>query len=154
MSFRLCKASSTFQWCMQVIFSDLIENCIEVFMDDISLFGASFDICLENLDTILKQCVETNLILNWKKCNFMVIKDIILGHKVSSRGIQGYKPMFEFIVKLPPSLNVKGILGFLGHVGFYRRFIKDLSKIAKPLKNLLNRDNPFTFDNSCFLDFK
>ncbi|CAJ2677728.1 unnamed protein product [Trifolium pratense] len=139
MPFGLCNAPATFQRCMQAIFSDLIEKCIEVFMDDFSVFGPSFQRCLKNLDTVLKRCVETNLVLNWEKCHFMVTEGIVLGHKISSKGIEVDKAKVEVIEKLPPPVNVKGIRSFLGHAGFYRRFIKDFSKIAKPLSNLLNK---------------
>jgi len=64
MPFGLCNAPATFQRCMLAIFSDLVENCIEVFMDDFSVFGSSFQSCLENLNTVLRRCVETNLVLN------------------------------------------------------------------------------------------
>lgn len=70
--FGLCNAPTTFQRYMQAIFSDLIEKCIEVFMDDFSIFGPSFHLCLKILDTVLKWCMETNLVLNWEKCSFMV----------------------------------------------------------------------------------
>ena len=70
---------------MVSIFSDFIEKIIEVFMDDFSVFGESFDNCLNNLELILKRCVETNLVLNWEKCHFMVRQGIVLGHIVSSR---------------------------------------------------------------------
>lgn len=112
MSFGLCNAPTNFQRCTQAIFSDLIEKCIEVFMDYFSIFGPSFELCLGNLDTILKRCVETNLVLNWEKCNFMVTKGIVLGHKISSRGIEVDKAKVEVIEKLPPPLNVKGIISF------------------------------------------
>ncbi|XP_058755822.1 uncharacterized protein LOC131629041 [Vicia villosa] len=139
MPFGLCKAPTTFHRCMQAIFSDLIEKCIEVFMDDFSVFGPSFDLCLKNLDTVLSRCVKSNLVLNWEKCNFMVTEGIVLGHKVSSRGLEVDKANIEVIEKFPPPLNVKGIRSFLGHAGFYQRFIKDFSKVAKPLSNLLNK---------------
>ncbi|WJX19736.1 hypothetical protein P8452_09381 [Trifolium repens] len=154
MPFGLCNAPATFQRCMQAIFSDLIEKCIEVFMDDFSVFGPSFAHCLNNLDTVLKRCVETNLVLNWEKCHFMVTEGIVLGHKISSRGIEVDKAKVDVIEKLPPPVNVKGIRSFLGHAGFYRRFIKDFSKIAKPLSNLLNKDKSFNFDNACLLAFE
>ncbi|GAU24667.1 hypothetical protein TSUD_322750 [Trifolium subterraneum] len=99
-------------------------------------FGPSFDSCLKNLDIVLKRCVETNLVLNWEKCHFMLTEGIVLGHKISSKGIEVDKAKIEVIEKLPPPVNVKGIRSFLGHAGFYRRFIKDFSKIAKPLSNL------------------
>jgi hypothetical protein len=153
MPFGLCNAPATFQRCMQAIFSDMTEKCIEVFMDDFSVFGPSFDRCLMNLDTVLKRCVETNLVLNWEKCHFMVTEGIVLGHKISAKGIEVDKAKVEVIEKLPPPVNVKGIRSFLGHAGYYRRFIKDFSKIAKPLSNLLNKDKPFEFDDACLNAF-
>ena len=82
---------------------------------------------------MLIRCVETNLALNWEKCHFMVQEGIVLGHRISARGIEVDKAK----EKLPPPSSVKGIRSFLGHTGFYRRFIKDFSRIAKPLSNLL-----------------
>jgi hypothetical protein len=88
MPFGLCNAPATFQRCMFAIFSYMIEKSMEVFMDDFSVFGKSFDDCLNNLDAALKRCVETNLVLNWEKCNFMVTEGIVLGHKISKKGIE------------------------------------------------------------------
>ncbi|KAK2363090.1 hypothetical protein QL285_088103 [Trifolium repens] len=153
MPFGLCNAPATFQRCMFAIFSDMIEKSMEVFMDDFSVFGKSFDDCLNNLDAALKRCVETNLVLNWEKCNFMVTEGIVLGHKISKRGIEVDQAKIEVISKLPPPVNVKGVRSFLGHAGFYRRFIKDFSKISKPLCNLLFKDSAFTFTNECLTSF-
>ncbi|GKE81613.1 RNA-directed DNA polymerase [Tanacetum coccineum] len=72
MPFGLCNAPATFQRCMTAIFHELIEDNMEVFMDDFSVFGSSFDHCLKNLEKMLKRCEETNLVLNWEKCHFMV----------------------------------------------------------------------------------
>ncbi|CAN6576747.1 unnamed protein product [Malus baccata var. baccata] len=72
MPFGLCNAPATFQRCMVSIFSEFVEKIIEVFMDDFSVFGDSFDACLNNLTLILQRCIETNLVLNWEKCNFIV----------------------------------------------------------------------------------
>ena len=128
---------STFQRCMMAIFSDMAEKTIEVFMDDFSVLGKSFDNFLENLRDALIRCEETNLVLNWEKCHFMVKEGIVLGHWVSERGIEVDKAKIETIEKLPLPSLVKGIRSFLGHARFYRIFIKDFSKIAKPLLNLL-----------------
>ncbi|MCI49054.1 hypothetical protein A2U01_0070297, partial [Trifolium medium] len=73
---------------MLAIFSDMMEDTMEVFMDDFSVFGKSFDSCLSNLQKVLKRCIGTNLVLNWEKCHFMVQEGIVLGHKISSRGIE------------------------------------------------------------------
>ena len=110
------------------------------------MFGSSFDHCLCNLKSVLQKCVETNLVLNWEKCDFMVQEGIVLGHKISSRGLEVDKAKIDVIEKLPPPMNVKGIRSFLEYVGFYRRFIKDFSKITKPLSNLLRRDFVFKCD--------
>ncbi|XP_047181152.1 uncharacterized protein LOC124847653, partial [Vigna umbellata] len=83
----------------------------------------------------------------------MVTKGIVLGHKVSSKGIEVDKAKVEIIEKLPPPTNVKGIRSFWGHEGFYRRFIKDFSKIAKPLSNLLVKDTPFEMNDECLKAF-
>ena len=135
------------------IFSDMVEKCIEVFMDDFSIFGPSFEGYLSNLERVLQRCEESNLVLNWEKCHFMVQEGIVLGHKISVRGIEVDKAKIDVMDKLPPSMNVKGIRSFLGHAGFYRQFIKDFSKVAKPLSNLLNKDITFVFDEECMKAF-
>ena len=83
----------------------------------------------------------------------MVTKGVVLGHLISDRDIEVDKAKVEVIEKLPPPTSVKGIRSFLGHAGFYRRFIKDFSKIAKPLTNLLTKDTLFVFDNDCLEAF-
>ncbi|GJV42202.1 reverse transcriptase domain-containing protein [Tanacetum coccineum] len=84
----------------------LIEVSMEVFMDDFSVFGSSFDHCLANLENMLKRCKETNLVLNWEKCHFMVIEGIFLGHKVSGSGIKVDRAKIESISKLPYPTNL------------------------------------------------
>ncbi|KAK8600940.1 hypothetical protein V6N12_050785 [Hibiscus sabdariffa] len=128
---------------------DMVEEFLEVFMDDFSVSGETFDSCLGNLAKVLKRCDEADLVLNWEKCHFMVNEGTVLGHKISSKGIEVDKAKVEVIEKLPPPMNVKGIRSFLGHAGFYRRFIKDFSKISKPLCNLLQQNQPFVFDKEC-----
>ena len=153
MPFGLCNASGTFQRCMMAIFSDMVERTIELFMDDFSVLGKSFDNCLENLRQALIKCEETNLVLNWEKCHFIVKEGIVLGHRISKRGIKVDRAKVETIEKLLPPSLVKGIRSFLGHSGFYRRFIKDFSNIAKPLSNLLVQGAPFEFDYQCLQAF-
>ncbi|GJR33951.1 reverse transcriptase domain-containing protein [Tanacetum coccineum] len=102
---------------------------------------------------MLKRCEETNLVLNWEKCHFMVKEGIVLGHKVSGSGIEVDKAKIEAISKLPYPTNVKAIRSFLGHAGFYRRFIKDFSQIARPMTQLLVKDAPFNFSEECIQAF-
>ncbi|GJT10441.1 reverse transcriptase domain-containing protein [Tanacetum coccineum] len=113
MPFGLCNAPGTFQRCMMAIFHDMIEETMEVFMDDFSIFRDSFSSCLSHLNKMLKRA------------------------KV------------DVIAKLPPPTSVKGIRSFLGHAGFFHRFIQDFSKIARPMTNLLEKETPFIFLTEC-----
>ena len=70
------------------IFSDLVEKVMEIFMDDFSMYGSSFESCLEILETVLQRCKDKNLALNWEKFHFMVIEGIVLGHKISTAGLK------------------------------------------------------------------
>ncbi|CAN6706481.1 unnamed protein product [Malus baccata var. baccata] len=153
MPFGLCNAPAIFQRCMMSIFSDYVEKIIEVFMDDFSVFGDSFDGCLHNLSLILKRCVETNLVLNWKKCDFMVKQGIVLGYIVSENGIEVDKSKIDLVRHLPSPTSVREVRSFLGHAGFYRRFIKDFSKVAQPLCRLLQKDVAFEFTKECTASF-
>ncbi|RVW86121.1 Retrovirus-related Pol polyprotein from transposon 17.6 [Vitis vinifera] len=114
MPFGLCNAPATFQRCMLSIFSDMVERIMEVFMDDITVYGG-----------------------------------IVLGHIISEKGIEVDKAKVELIVKLPSPTTVKGVRQFLGHAGFYRRFIKGFSSLSKPLCELLAKDAKFIWDERC-----
>ncbi|KAJ9556479.1 hypothetical protein OSB04_011093 [Centaurea solstitialis] len=149
MPFGLCNAPATFQRCMMSIFSEFVENIIEVFMDDFTVYGNSFDECLENLIKILQRCIETNLVLNYEKCHFMVNQGLILGHVISSKGIEVDRSKVDVIKSLPYPTSVREVRSFLGHAGFYRRFIKDFSQITRPMCNLLQKDVEFKFDEKC-----
>ncbi|GKB09124.1 reverse transcriptase domain-containing protein [Tanacetum coccineum] len=120
MPFGLCNAPATFQRCMLAIFHDMIKESVEVFMDDFFVFKNSFETCLNNLDKMLQRCKDAHLVLNWEKCHFMVKEGIVLGHKVSSAGLEVDKAK-----------------------------INDFLKIARPLTKLLEKDTPFEFDDEC-----
>nr|GEY87290.1 reverse transcriptase domain-containing protein [Tanacetum cinerariifolium] len=108
MPFGLCNAPRTFQRCMMEIFHDMIEKTIDVFMDDFLVFGDSFSSCLSHLDTMLQWCEDTNLVLNWEKCHFMVKKGIVLGHKISKNGLEVNRAKVDVIAKLHHPRTVKG----------------------------------------------
>nr|GEW55678.1 reverse transcriptase domain-containing protein [Tanacetum cinerariifolium] len=139
---------------MMAIFHDMIEKMMEVFMDDFSVFGNSFGTCLSHLDKMLKRCEDTNLCLNWEKSHFMVKEGIVLCHKISKNRIEVDKAKVGVITKLPYPTTVKGIRSFLGHAGFYRRFIQDFLKIAQPMTRLLEKDTPFFFSKECVEAFQ
>ena len=127
---------------------------MEVYMDDITIYGDTFKECLANLGTILNRCIKKNLVLNWEEYNFMVNQGIILGHVICNKGIEVDKVKVELISKLPPPITVKVVRQFLSHVGFYLRVIKDFSKVAKPLYELLVKDTKFVWDGRCQKSFK
>lgn len=87
-SFGLCNALASFQRCMMSIFSYMIKDIMEVFIDEFFVYGKTFDQCLENLDRVLQRCLEKDLVFNWEKCHFMVREGIVLGNLVSERGIE------------------------------------------------------------------
>jgi hypothetical protein len=153
MPFGLCNAPASFQRCMMAVFSEFIEEVVEVFMD-FSVYVKTFMDCLANLDKVLTRCAEVDLVLNWEKCHFIVKQGIVLGHVISERGIEVDKAKVETVEQLPPPTDVKSLSSFLGHAGFYRRFIMDFSKITKPLTHLLQKDVAFDFDEKCLAAFR
>nr|GEX50034.1 reverse transcriptase domain-containing protein [Tanacetum cinerariifolium] len=108
MPFGLCNAPGTFQRCMLAIFHDMVEKTMEVFMDDFSVFGNSFENYLSHLDKMLQSCEDTNLSLNWEKSHFMVKEGIVLGHKIPKNRIEVDRAKVDVIAKLPHPTTVKG----------------------------------------------
>ncbi|GJY53218.1 reverse transcriptase domain-containing protein [Tanacetum coccineum] len=111
---------------MLAIFHDMIEESVEVFMDDFSVFGNSFDNCMNNLDKMLQRFKDAHLVLNWEKCHFMVKEGIVLGHNVPEAFLKVDKTKIDVISKLPPPL----------------------------ISKLLEKDTPFKFDDKCHSAFK
>ena len=102
---------------------------MEVYIDDITVYGGDFEECLTNLEAILQRCIEKNLVLNWEKFHFMVNQGIVLGHVISSKGIEVDKAKIELISKLSSLINVKQ----LGNSLAMQAFIEDSSKTFRRL---------------------
>ena len=100
MPFGLCNAPATFQRCMMSKFSNLAEEVIEIFMDDFTVYGSSFENCLHNLGTVLHKCQDKNLALNWEKCHFMVTEGIVFGHMISAVGLEVDQEKVSIIKKI------------------------------------------------------
>ena len=113
---------------MKSIIFHMVEYTIEVFMDDFSMVGDSSDRCLYNLAEVLKRCEDCNLALNRKKCLLMVKEGIVLGNRISEKGIKADKDKVEVIEKHLQPISIKGLRSFLGHAGFYWRFHKRFFK--------------------------
>ncbi|RDY09248.1 Retrovirus-related Pol polyprotein from transposon opus, partial [Mucuna pruriens] len=97
------------------ILSVLLEDCMEVFMDDITVYVESFDSCMDNLSWVLCKCIDSNLITNFEKCPSMVTEGIVLGHLISSRGIKVDKAKVDVIASLSNLASVREVQSFLGH---------------------------------------
>ena len=123
-------------------------------MDDFLVYGSNFEHCLHNLEIVLQRCQHKNIALNWEKGHFMLIEGIVLGHKIPATGLEVDQAKVSFIETLFPPTTVKGIRSFLRHVGFYRRFIKEFSKISRPLCRLLEKETKFEFDEKCKCAFE
>jgi len=111
--FGLCNAPATFQRAVLAIFVDLIHECVEVYMDNFTVYGNTFDDCLKNLEKVLQRCNETNLSLSNEKCFMMLIEGIVLGHHISSSGIKVDPTRIQIIVNLLPPTNQKEVRSFL-----------------------------------------
>ncbi|XP_047949328.1 uncharacterized protein LOC125195186 [Salvia hispanica] len=127
---------------MMSIFSDLLEDCIEIFMDDFTVYGDSFETCLGHLDVVLERCRKKNLVLNYEKCHFMFKEGIVLGHVVSEKGIEVDQAKVEVISKLPHPTNQKEIRGFLGACWVLPKLLKD-RLVTAPIIRSANWNYPF-----------
>ncbi|GJV51462.1 reverse transcriptase domain-containing protein [Tanacetum coccineum] len=125
---------------MTAIFHDMCKD----FMDDFSVFINSFNSCLDNLSKMLSRCEETNLVLNWEKCHFMVKEGIVLGHKISKAGIEVDKAKVDMIAKLPYPTNVKRIRKFTIEIkdkkGLENLAADHLSRLENPEIEELDKD--------------
>ena len=155
MPFGLCNTLATFQKCMKAIFSDFLGNSLKVLMDDFSVFENDFESCLAYLTKILDVCIRKRLVLSWEKSHFMVREGVVFGHIVFGKGLEVDKAKIEVIQNLPLLGPVRDLRSFLGHVGIYRRFMQDFSKVSKPLTTLLCKDSiSISKIHSFLLDFK
>ncbi len=151
--FGLCNAPATFQREVLIIFSDLIHDCVEVYINDFTVYGDSFNEALENLEKVLIRCKETNLSLSHEKCFMVFNEGIVLGHHISGGGIKVDSPKIEVISKLSVPRCQIDVRSFIGFIGYYRRFIEKFTKIASLLFKLLTKDCEFKWDSECQVAF-
>ncbi|RVW63655.1 Retrovirus-related Pol polyprotein from transposon 17.6 [Vitis vinifera] len=148
MPFGLCNAPATFQRCMLSIFSDMVERIMEVFMDDITVYGGTFEECL----LIWKQFFTDALKKTWcstgRNAILWYVKELSLAISSLKKALKLIKQRWSLLSNYHPN-NCKGVRQFLGHAGFYRRFIKGFSSLSKPLCELLAKDAKFIWDERC-----
>ncbi|GJS32624.1 reverse transcriptase domain-containing protein [Tanacetum coccineum] len=152
MDFGLCNAPGTFQRCMVAIFHDMIEKTMEVFMDDFSVFGDSFSSCLSHLDKMLQRCEDTNLVLNWEKCHFMVKEGIVLGHKISKLGIVGDKSKVDSLQNCRIPYRERVFTIFSVHAYSTTNLFRILPN-RLGLDHILEKRNSFIFSKECIEAF-
>ena len=111
-----------------------------------SIFGPSFDMCLEHLMRILNVYIKKCLVLSWEKSHFIVREGIVLQHLVSSKGLEVYNAKVEVIQDLALPKSKRELRSFHGHVGFYLCFIRDFTKVPKPLTSLLCKVKDFIIE--------
>ena len=128
------------------IFFDFLGDSLEVLMDEFYVFGNDFDNCLAYLTKILEVYLKKRLVLSWEKSHFMVQDGVMLEHIISGKGLEGDKAQIEVIQNLPLPATTQDLRSFLGHNGFYQRFIQDFVKFSKPLTTLLCKDKDFIID--------
>ena len=144
MPFGLCNAPGTFQRLMMDIFQDFLKHFLEVFIDDFAVFSKKTE-HLNCLRKTFQRCRETNLKLHPGKCFFGMKSGLLLGHVVSPEGIAVDLGKIVVMLALLPPRNLREIRGFLGCVGYYRRFIQDYARMAVPLTELLKKEVPYVW---------
>jgi len=127
---------------------------VVVFIDDILIYSRTKEDHLEDLRTVLKTLADHQLYAKLKKCDFWMEKVHFLGHVISAEGISVDPGKIAVVVDWPRPTNVTEVRSFLGMAGYYRRFLKDFSKIATPLTQLLRKDHKFNWTEECKASFQ
>lgn len=154
MPFGLKNAPSTFQRCMDTLFSDYKFKFLMVYLDDIIIFSKSLEDHMNHLKLVFERIREANMFLKLSKCKFIQTKVNYLGHVITKDGIMVDDEKVASINQFTTPKNSKMVQRFLGLCGYYRKFIKDFSKIANPLFELLKKNSKFNWTNEHEIAFK
>ena len=147
--FGLCNAPATFSRLMDQVLSGLSWQICLYYLDDIIVFSETWDEHLQRLEEVFNRLKESNLKLSTGKCTLARTEVTFLGHKVTHDGLQPDPRLLQSIREVPVPATVTQLRSFLGLVGYYRRFIKDFSKIASPLYKLLEKNTDFCWNQEC-----
>lgn len=147
MPFGLNNAPATFQRMMDKLLGEYLNEFVVVYIDDIMIYSDTFEDHVKHIRMVLEKIKRANLILKLKKCKFGDRNIEFLGHVVGRDGLRPNPKKIEAIQKIEPPTDVKGIRSFLGLCSYYRKFVKDFSKIAKPLSTLVKKDVKFVWEN-------
>jgi len=151
--FGLTNAPAYFMDLMNRVFHPYLDKFVVVFIDDILIYSKSREEHADHLHTILNTLAEHKLFAKFKKCDFWMEKVHFLDHVISKEGMSVDPTMVTVVVDWPRPTNVSEVRSFLGMAGYYRRFVKDFSKVASPLTQLLCMDDKFDWTSKCEASF-
>ncbi|XP_074271317.1 putative mitochondrial protein AtMg00860 [Silene latifolia] len=149
MPFGLTNAPAVFMDLMNRVFKSYLDKFVIIFIDDILVYSKNEEDHAQHLRTVLETLRENQLFATFKKCAFWLKEINFLGHVVSSKGIQVDPEKIETIMSWPVLKNVAEVRSFLGVAGYYRRFVKDFSKLVQPLTNLVRKGTKFEWSEKC-----
>ena len=143
MSFGLTNAPAYFMYLMNSVFMPELDKCVVVFIDDILVYSANEADHAEHLHIVLQRLRDHQLYAKFSKCEFWLDSVKFLGHTISSKGITVDPSKVQEVMDWKPPTSVHEVRSFLGLAGYYRRFIPEFSKIAKPMTELLKKEAKF-----------
>ena len=149
MPFGLCNAPATFERLMETVLAGLNWQICLIYLDDIIVYGKTFHDMVNNLDLVLNKLNEANLKLKPRKCKLFAKEVEFLGHITSEAGIKTDPKKIEVVTTWPKPENVQHVRAFVGFCSYYRRFIEKFSEIAKPLRKLTEKNQPFLWSPEC-----
>ncbi|XP_077228378.1 putative mitochondrial protein AtMg00860 [Tasmannia lanceolata] len=141
MPFSLNNAPSTFQGIMNEVFRPYLRKFVLVFFDDILVYSRGWDEHLKHLRVVFNLLWSHKFFAKENKCHFGQEEIEYLGHLISSQGVLANPSKIECMLKCPKPTTIKGLRGFLGLTGYYRKFIKDYGKIVGPVTKMLQKDS-------------
>ena len=149
MPFGLKNAPGTFQRMMDKILKEYIGDFVEIYVDDIMIYSRNLEEHIQHIEKVLQKLREYNLVIKLKKCKFCQNKIEFLGHEIGEKGLKPNAKKIEAIDRIKEPETITEVRSFLGLCSYYRRFVKDFSKIAKPLTELTKKDIPFVWTQKC-----
>jgi hypothetical protein len=154
MSFGLTNAPAYFMYLMNKVFMEYLDRFVVVFIDDILVFSKTMEEHEEHLRLVLGKLRSNQLYAKFSKCEFWLTEVAFLGHVISAGRVSVDPGKVKDVLNWMPPATVSEIQSFLGLAGYYRRFIKDFSKIAKPMAKLLEKNKTFEWTKECQASFE
>jgi hypothetical protein len=154
MSFGLTNAPTYFMYLMNKVFMEYLDKFVVVFIDDILIFSKMVEEHEEHLRLVLEKLRSNQLYAKFSKCEFWLTEVAFLGHVISTGGVSADPGKVKDVLNWMPPTTASEIRSFVGLVGYYRRFIKDISKIAKPMTKLLEKNKAFEWTTECQASFE